>query len=80
MRLYRHILSLLAYTFRDNRISVSTIIVQSMACVNIRIRYGLWVVSVCLCITQSHYHHLANLSEGIEHMKCLADIFCRVCE
>ena len=30
--------------------------------------------------TPSHYHHCANLSEGIELIKCLSDIFCRVCE
>ena len=28
----------------------------------------------------SHYHHCANLSEDIELIKCLSDIFCRVCE
>ena len=27
-----------------------------------------------------NYHHCANLSEDIELMKCLSDIFCRVCE
>ena len=30
--------------------------------------------------TPSHYHHCANLSKGIELIKCLSDIFCRVCE
>ena len=40
----------------------------------------LLIVSVCLHITPSHYHHSANLTEYIENMKCLSDIFCRVCE
>ena len=28
----------------------------------------------------AHYHHCANLSEDIELIKCLSDIFCRVCD
>ena len=35
---------------------------------------------VSLYITPSHYHHCANLSEDIELIKCLSDIFCRVCK
>ena len=34
-------------------------------CPNIRIRFGLQIVLVCLYSTLSHYHHCANLSEGI---------------
>ena len=44
---------------------------------NIWIRFGLQIVLVCLYSTSSHYH-CANLSEGIELIKCLSDIFCRV--
>ena len=33
-----------------------------------------------LYITSSHYHHCANFSEDIEFIKCLSDIFCRVCD
>ena len=33
-----------------------------------------------LPLPSSHYHHCANLSEGIELIKCLSEIFCRVCE
>ena len=44
---------------------------------NIRIRFGLQIVLVCLYGTPSHYSHCANLSEGIELIKCLSDIFCR---
>ena len=36
---------------------------------NIRIRFGLQIVLVCLHSTPSHYHHCANLSEGIELIK-----------
>ena len=32
---------------------------------NIRIRFDLHIVLVCLYSTPSHYHHCANLSEGI---------------
>ena len=35
---------------------------------------------VCTLHHLSHYHHCANLSEDIELMKCLSDIFCRVCK
>ena len=71
-------LSLIAYTFRANRESVSIIIVQLMISANIRLRFGLRIVVDCLCSTSSHYHHCSNLSEGIELIKCLSDIFCRV--
>ena len=30
---------------------------------------------ICLYITPSHYHYCANLSEDIEIIKCLSDIF-----
>ena len=70
-----HILSLIAYRFRENRDFVFAIIVQFMTSANIRIRFGLQIVFVCLYITPSHYHHCAHLSEGIELIKCLSDIF-----
>ena len=43
---------------------------------NNRIRIDFQMVFVCLYITLSHYHHCANLSEDIELIKCLSDIFC----
>ena len=49
--------------------------VQFMMSANIRIRFGLQIVLVCLYSTPSHYHHCANLSEGIELVKRLSDIF-----
>ena len=73
--LLHHILSLTAYTFRENREFVFIIIVQFMMSANIRIRFDLRIVLVCLYSTPSHYHHCANVSEGIELIKCLSDIF-----
>ena len=76
--LLHHTLSLIAYTFRENRDFVFIIIVQFMMSAISRIRFGLLIVFVCLYITPSHYHHRANLSEDIEVIKCLSGIFCRV--
>ena len=78
--LLHHIPSRISYTFRENWDFVLIIIVQFMMSANSRIRYGLQIVFVCLYIAQSHYHHCANLSVDIELMKCLPDIFGRVCE
>ena len=50
-----------------------------MMSANIRIRFGLQIAFVGLYSTPYHYHHCANLSEGIELIKFLSDIFCRVC-
>ena len=67
-------MSLIAYEFRKNQEFVFIIIVQFMMSANIRIRFGLQIVLVCLYSTPSHYHHCANLSEGIELIKCLSYI------
>ena len=42
--------------------------VQFMMSAHIRIRFGLQILHVLVCLysTPSHYHHCANLSEGIE--------------
>ena len=74
--LLHHILLLIANTFREYREFVFIIIVQFMMSANGRIRFGLKIVFVHLYITPSHYHHCANLSEDIELIKCLSDIFC----
>ena len=55
-----HLLSLNAYTFRENRESVFINIVQFMMSAKSRIRFGLRIVFVCLYITPSQYHHCAN--------------------
>ena len=59
---------------------VFIIIMQFLMSAKSRIRFGLQIVFVRLYITPFHYHHCANLSVDIELMKCLSDIFCRVCE
>ena len=64
--LLHHILSLIACTFRENREFVFIIIAQFMMNTNIRIRFGLQIVLVCLYSTPSHYHHYEKISEGIE--------------
>ena len=76
--LLHHILPLIAYTFRENREFVFIIIVQFKMSANIRIRFGLQIVLVCLYSTPSHYHHCANLSEGIELIKCLSNVWVRL--
>ena len=73
--LLHHILSLIAYTLWENRNFVFIIVVQFMMSAKSRIRFGLQIVFVCLYITSSYYHHCANLSEDIERIKCLPDIF-----
>ena len=76
--LLHHILSRIAYSSLENRDFVFIIIVQFMMSANCRMRFVLQIVFVCLYITPSHYRHCANLSEGIELMKCLSDILCRL--
>ena len=80
--LLHHILSLIACMFRENRDFVFIIVAQYMMRANSRMRFGFQIVFVCLYSTPSHYHHCANLhvSEDIEVIKCLSDIFCRVCK
>ena len=75
-----HILSLIAFTFRENWQFVFIIIVQLMMSANSQIRFALQTVLVWLYSAPSHYHHCANFSEDIELIKCLSDIFCRVCK
>ena len=75
-----HILSLVVYTFRENREFVFIIIVQFMMSAHSRIRCGLQIVLDYLYSISSNYHHCANWSEGIELIKCLSDIFCRMCK
>ena len=58
--LLHHILSLIVYTFRENREFVFISIVQFMMSANSRIRFGLQIVFVCLYITPSDYYHCAN--------------------
>ena len=73
--LLHHILFLIAYTFRKKREFVFIITVQFMMSANSRIRSTLQIVLVFLYSTSSHYHHFAKLSEDIELIKCLSDVF-----
>ena len=73
--LLHHILSLIALTFRENREFVFIITVQFMLSANSQIRFALQIVLVSLYSTSSHYRHCAKLSEGIELIKCLSDVF-----
>ena len=50
------------------------IVVQFMMSANIRKRFGWQIVLVCLYTTSPHYHHCANLSEGIELINA-----CQIC-
>ena len=58
--LLHHILSLIVYTFRENREFVFIGNVQFMMSANSRIRFGLQIVFVCLYITPPHCYHYAN--------------------
>ena len=69
---------LIEYVFWENPDFVFIIIVQFMMSANSQMRFGLQIMFVCLYIMPSHYHHCANLSEDIEPIECLSDIFCQV--
>ena len=60
--LLHHILSLIAYTFRENREFVFIIIVQFMMCANIRIRFGLQIVLVYLYSAPTSSSSLCKLN------------------
>ena len=53
-------MSLIVYTFRENREFVYISIVQFMMSAKNRKRFGLQIVFICLYITPSHYYHCAN--------------------
>ena len=72
--LLHHNLLLIAYTFRENRELVFIFIVQFMMSANSRIRFVLNIAFVYFYIVP-HYHHCSHLSEDIELIKCLSDIF-----
>ena len=72
-------LSLMVYTFRENREFVFVSIVQFMMSANSRIRFGLQIVFACLYITPSHYHHCANFIRRhwacqIQFVECVSKI------
>ena len=53
--------------------------VQFTMYANNQVPYGLMVILVCLHLTLPHYHHYADVSEGIEILKYLPGTFCQVC-
>ena len=48
-------------------------------CTNIGIHYGSMVLFICLHFTLPHYHHYADISEGVELIKCSSGTFCQLC-
>ena len=64
--LLHHILSLIAYTFWETGILCPLLLCSI---------WWVQILFVCLYTAPSHYHHCANLSEDIELIKCLSDIF-----
>ena len=48
-------------------------------CANDRVHYGPTAVFVCLYITLAHYHHYAELSEGIGFLKYLFQLYSVEC-
>ena len=75
--LLHHILSLISYTFRQTG-NLFSLLLCSLWWVQI-VGYVLHCRSYTFVCTPSHYHHCAKSSEDIELIKCLSDIFCRVC-
>ena len=63
--LLHHILSLIAYTFRENREFVFIIIVQFKVSANIRIRFWLADRTRLFVLYTSHYHHRANYLKAL---------------
>ena len=57
---YIHILSLVVYTFRENREFVFIVLCCLWWVQIVGYVFGLQIVFVCLYITPSHYHHCAN--------------------
>ena len=60
-------------------IYIIIIIIIIFIIIIIRVQYGLMVIYGYLHITLPHYRHYADLSEGIELLKCLSDIVCVEC-
>ena len=77
--LLHHILSRIAYTFREELRFRSHHYCAVLWWVQI-VGYVMACRSFSFVGTPSHYYHCVNLSVDIELMKCLSDIFCRVCE
>ena len=76
--LLHHILSVIAYTFRENWDFVFIIVAQLMMSANSRLRFGLQILFVW---TLQHILIFSvRLSEDTEITKFPSNLFCRVCE
>ena len=58
-----------SYISREVWVLFLLLLCSLMMCTNNRVHYGPMAVFICLHIT--HYHHYADVSEGIELVKCL---------
>ena len=67
------------YTYWDSLVLFLSLLCSFMMCAHNRVYYGLMVVLVYLHITLPHYHHYADVLEGVELLRCLSCTFCRVC-
>ena len=80
--LYHHMLSvsyIYIYISRYSWVLFLLLLCSLVMSANNRVHYGLMVVLICLHITLPHYHHYANVSEGIELIICLSGTFFQVC-
>ena len=59
------------YKDGDSWVLFLLLLCSPMMCTNNQVHYGLMVVLIHLHITLPHYHHYADISEGIELKKCL---------
>ena len=73
---YRHILPPVSCISRDSWVFVFIATVLYMTCANNQLYHGLKVVFVVFHITLTCHHQYADMSEGIEYIKCVSDIFC----
>ena len=76
--LYHHMLSVLHMNIsRESWVLRLQLLCSLIMCANNQVHYGLMVLYGYLHITLPHYH--ADLSESIELLKYLSDIFCLKC-
>ena len=76
--LYHNKLSF-SYISRESWVLYILLLCSLIVCAINRVHYVSLVVFVCLHIALRNYHHYGDVSEGIELLKRLSGIFCRVC-
>ena len=67
------------HVYSEKAVFLSLFVNSLMMCTNNEVHYDPMVVFVCLRSTLLHYHIFADLSESIEHLKCLSGTFSREC-